>query len=371
MSEAFTEDLEDEKGYRYNNYVVEFPTGSRINCMSSNPRRFRSKGGDICLDEFDWHDKPGEMLDASSPSTMWGYDISILTTRNGEGSEFDNLVKTARKIQAGQLDPDKDSVLPWSYHFVPITVAVEQGLAEKIYRLDRIDAAAREKLIRECRAKSRNEDAFNQEYMCIPSAAASTLIPYDLYQSCELADCIQSLVPHTEEQRQYFLGGDIGREKHLTVFWLWELVGDCLICRKIIKLHKTPYSVQLQTASDLLANRNILKGCIDATGIGDMLTETLQERFGSYRIEKIKFTNPVKEHLASQVLGRMEDKRLRVPADMAIRESFHSVKKTVTAAGNIRFDAASTEAGHADEFWGAALGIEAAASESKPEVILL
>ena len=65
VSEYFVEELEGEtqKGtaYKYNNYVVEFPNRSRINCMSSNPRRFRSKGGDVCLDEFDWHDDPEEM----------------------------------------------------------------------------------------------------------------------------------------------------------------------------------------------------------------------------------------------------------------------------------------------------------------------
>ena len=366
-----TEQLEDDRGYRYNNYVVEFPNGSRINSLSSNPRRFRSKGGDVCLDEFDWHDQPGLMLDAAMPVTTWGYDISILTTRNNEGSEFDNLVKIARRIKSGELDPEKDNVLPWSLHTIPITVAVEQGLAEKIYKLDHVDEVARRKFIAECRARCRNEDAFNQEYMCIPSAAASTLIPYDLYQSCEMLDCLQPLVPHTDERRHYYLGGDIGREKDLTIFWIWELVADILIARKVVKLYKTPYGAQLQMASDLLANQNIERACIDATGIGDMLAESLQDRFGTYRVEKVKFTGPVKEHLASLMLGRFEDKRIRVPADRIVREDFHSIRKTITLAGNIRFDAARTDAGHADHFWGAALGIEAAATIVVPECILL
>ena len=369
VHKAVLEEHEDEDG-KYNNYLVEIGP-SRINCMTSNPKRFRSKGGDVCLDEFDWHDKPGEMLDAAMPVTTWGYDISILTTRNGEGSEFDNLVKVAKQIRDGLLDPEKDPVLPWSYHFTPITVAVEQGLAEKIYKLDHVDLEARERFIRQCRAKCRSQDAFEQEYMCIPSATASTLIPYDLYQSCEMSDCIQSLVPHTEDRRQYYLGGDIGREKDLTVFWVWELLADILITRKVIKLYKTPYSAQQKVVEDLLANRNIVKGCIDATGIGDMLVESLQDKFGTHRIEKVKFTAPVKEHLASMLLSRFEDRRVRVPDDRIIRESFHSVRKTVTLAGNIRYDAARTDAGHADEFWAAALGIEAASNVIVPELILI
>ncbi len=63
------DEREDDKGFKYNNYVTEFPDGSRVNCMSSNPRRFRSKGGDVVLDEFAWHDQPGEMLDAAMPVT--------------------------------------------------------------------------------------------------------------------------------------------------------------------------------------------------------------------------------------------------------------------------------------------------------------
>jgi len=357
-----TEQLEDDQGYRFNNYVVEFPNASRVNCMSSNPRRFRSKGGDVCLDEFDWHDQPGPMLDAAQPVTTWGYDISILTTRNGEGSEFDRLVKTAKQIEAGELDPARDPVLPWSYHYTPITVAVDQGLAEKIYKLDRVDLAARERFIRECRARCRNEDAFNQEYMCVPSASASTLIPYDLYQSCESPDCLAAIVARAAGSHTYYMGVDVGREKDLTVIWIWELVGDVLIARLVIPLRKTPYGAQLEQISDLLANQNVLRCCIDATGIGDMLAESLQVRFGEYRVEKVKFTAQIKEHLASSVLGRFEDRRLRVPGDREIRESFHSVRKTVTLAGNIRFDAARTDAGHADEFWAAALGIEAASS---------
>jgi phage FluMu gp28-like protein len=361
------EELEDDKGYKFNNYVCEFPNGSRINCMSSNPRRFRSKGGDVVLDEFDWHDNPGEMLDAAMPATTWGYDLRILTTRNGEGSEFDKLVKKAKKIINGDLDPKKDPVLPWSYHYIPITIAIEQGLAEKIYRLDSVDPEARARLLRECRARSRNDDAFNQEYMCIPSAAASTLIPYDLYQSCEDPGCLDTIGGGDK-----FLGFDVGREHHRTKFWLLEEVGDVLVTRKVITLHKAPYSVQLKVASDLLADRTIRRACGDATGIGDMLVETLQEKYGEHRVEKIKFTANSKDHMASLVLGRFEDKRIRVPDDVKIRDSFHSVRKTVTAAGNIRYDAVATDEGHADDFWSLGCALEAAwQPEPVPQIFIL
>jgi len=367
IHKAFQEELVDDQGYRYNNYVVEFPNGSRINCMSSNPRRFRSKGGDVCLDEFDWHDQPGAMLDAASPVTTWGYDLCILTTRNGEGSEFDKLVKKAKKIQANEATAQQLKTLPWSYHFTPITLAVEQGLAEKIRKLDAIDPAARSEFLDECRARCRNEDAFNQEYMCIPSAADSTLIPYDLYQSCEAAD----ILGRWGDGPRYY-GFDVGRENDPTVLFGFEEVAGILIARELEKLYKMKYGDQKKIIAGKLSHPKVIRACGDASGLGDMLVEELQADLGPGRVEKVKFTGPVKEVLASRVLGYMQDRRLLVPDQVETRESFHKIRKSTTAAGNVRYDAVRDEEGHADEFWACGLALEAVSTTiGKPGVIIL
>jgi len=361
------EELEDSEGYRYNNYVLEFPNGSRINCMTSNPRRFRSKGGDADLDEFDWHDQPGAMLDAATPITTWGFDISIMTTRNGEGSEFDRLVKMAQKIQSGHATAEELHTLPWSYHSTPLTTAIQQGLAEKVSKLKNVTFAVRKAFYLECRARCRNEDAFNQEYMCIPSSAASVLIPYDLYQSCEADNILQQF-----GDGEQFLGFDVGREHDPSVCWHSERVGDILTTRSVDYLLKQKYHVQKQFLADKLQNPKVLRLCVDATGIGDMLAEELQREFGEHRVEKVKFTAPLKEVMAGRGVGFMEDRRVRLPADRRIRESFHRVRKTVTAAGNVRLDADRTDEGHVDDWWAFALMLEAAHQPAdKPECILL
>jgi phage FluMu gp28-like protein len=365
------ETYEESDGNKYNNYIIEFPDGSRINCMTSNPKRFRSKGGDVCLDEYDWHDKPQAMYDAASPATTWGYDICLLTTRSAEGSHFDNLASTSKKVIRGETTFEAENELEWSYHRTTIIGAIQRGLAEKIFKLKSVSFAARWKLFKQCRARSRDADAFGREYLCVPSAEAVTLISYDLYRSCQSADCIQPLVMHTEGSRDYYVGFDVGREKHQTVIWTWEQLGDILICRKVERMVKAPYGTQLQVLSDLLANHNVRRVCGDATGIGDMLVETLQERHGSTRVEKVKFTAPIKEHLASLMLQGCQDRTLRLPDDLATRESFHKIRKTVTATGNVRYDAATTETGHADDFWGAALGKEASTTNVVPRCILL
>jgi len=365
------EEFEDEKGRKYNNYVVEFSNGSRINCMSSNPKRFRSKGGDVTLDEFDWHEKPGEMFDAASPAVTWGFNISLLSTRSSEGTPFDGIAQLCEKVEKGLTTFDAQKSLDWKYYRTSIVTAIQQGLAEKIFKKETVSFEARFDLFKQCRALARNRDTFGREYMCIPSAEASTLIPYDMYYSCADDTCLQPLVHHSEERRDYSAGLDIGRHGHLTLFWIWEKVGDVLVARKIIPLMKTPYHIQQKVLYELLENRNIHRICIDATGKGEMLAEEAQRRFGRYRVEALTYTNPLKDHLATQLLNRFEDKRVRVPSDQKICESFHKVKKTITASGHIRYDAVADQAGHADEFWAAANGLDAANVTAKPECFIL
>jgi hypothetical protein len=56
-------------------------------------------------------------------------------------------------------------------------------------------------------------------------------------------------------------------------------------------------------------------------------------------VEGITFTLANKEALAVHAKRRMEQMKTRIPDTDAIRNSFRSVKKTVTATGQARFDA--------------------------------
>jgi len=82
---------------------------------------------------------------------------------------------------------------------------------------------------------------------------------------------------------------------------------------------------------------------------------------GRGAVTSVTFSGAVKESLAYPLRAALEDARLILPDDHEIREDLHSVRKVTTAAGNIRFDVAATEArGHADRFWAAALARHAA-----------
>ncbi len=90
------------------------------------------------------------------------------------------------------------------------------------------------------------------------------------------------------------------------------------------------------------------------------LAETAVEDFGAHRVEAVTLTNAVKSQLAGALRVRVEDANIRVPVDESIRNDWHSIQRSVTPAGHVRFDSERTTEGHGDRFWAAALAVHAA-----------
>ena len=67
----------------------------------------------------------------------------------------------------------------------------------------------------------------------------------------------------------------------------------------------------------------------------------------------------MKEHLAYQLRGDFQDRRLRICRDERLRDDLCGVTKEVTECGNIRFAGESSDS-HCDRFWAKALRQQAA-----------
>jgi phage FluMu gp28-like protein len=87
------------------------------------------------------------------------------------------------------------------------------------------------------------------------------------------------------------------------------------------------------------------------------LAEELQEKYGTSRVEAVTFNLAVKEDLAVRTRRAYEEQSIRIPDESNLRGAIHAVRKIPTTAGNFRFDADRTEAGHADEFWAQSLAL--------------
>lgn len=339
--------------------VLRFASGWSIYSMSSNPDAQAGKRGGRLLDEFALHKDQRKLWAIAYPGLTWGGQLEVISTHRGSRSFFNtDLVVEYR---------EKGNPKNISLHRVTLEDALKQGFLFKLQQV--LPADAEQQAMDEAayfdfvRSGCADEESFLQEYMCIPGDDDAAFLEYDLIASCEYIEGLPWEITLEEAQsgkRELYAGLDIGRTKDLTVLWILERLGDVLYTRKIIALKNMSKPDQEKVLWPWIACMR--RTCFDYTGLGIGWGDDAQAKFGTYRVELVTFSAQVKERLAYPVRGRMEDQRLRIPYDPVVRADLRAVTKTTSAAGNIRFTAERSEAGHADRFWGLGLAIEAASS---------
>ena len=337
-------------------FEMSFANKTVIHSMSSNPDAQAGKRGTRVLDEFALHKNPKLLYSIALPGITWGGQMAIVSTHRGKHNFFNKLIEEAR---------DGGNKKRASLHRVSLQDALEQGflwvLQQKLPAADARQEMGEAEYFDYVRSQCADEESFAQEYMCVPADESSVFITSDLFDAVTyglgetwrkpLADC-----------GELFVGIDIGHKHDRTTCWVWEKVGNVYFQRELRVLQNAKFSTQEAELYPILSLPNMRRCCIDATGIGAQFAERAQERFGKYRIEAVHFTNSVKSDMAYKLRAAFEDRNVRIADDREIRADFRSIKKEVTSAGAIRFDAERTDAlGHGDRFWGAALGFYAGA----------
>ena len=346
--------------------VMTFASGKRIVAGTSNPKFFRGKVGPVGLDEFAFHNDGRALYKAAHATAMfWGHPLRVWSTHNGPGSYFNSLIKDAREVDPNTGKPR----LRASVHRVTVLDAVEQGIVERIdmrrLKLDDVpvaDARRRQEWLDDLRSTCPDEDTWNEEYMCVPSTDATSLLSYELIAGCEVSNLtLADVAQLAASGRSLYAGFDVGRKRDLSVVWILEKVGDVFWTRGVVTFANVTFSAQEGAINVLMSGGAVRRLCIDSTGIGMQLAERMQQRHGQHRVEAVTFSAPVKSELAMPLRRLFEDKLIRVPKDDAIREDLHSIRKIVTAANNVRLDADRSETdGHGDRFWALALAYHAA-----------
>jgi len=378
---------------KYKMLEIILPNGSRIVGLPANPDTARGWSANILLDEFALHRDSREIWKALFPTVTRGYKIRVISTFKGKMNKFYELFFGAPTLQRF-TGPEFEHVGErggWSKHFINIYQAVAMGLE---LRDDQGKPCEPEDL----RLALNDDDAWAEEYECIPSDEVSSFLTHDLISSVEdvTADAAPSWagllvmaaeanfaefmrtklappLPHHILANVAFLGElfagmDIGRRRDLSVLWLDQKIQGVLRPAAVIELARKPFFVQEQVLHTILARPELRRACIDETGIGAQLAETAQNLYGTHKVEGIPFTAESKETLATGLKHNFEDKGSAIPASSTIRNSLHSVKKYATTTKHFRFDAERTEAtGHADHFWAKALAVHAA-SANRPAV---
>jgi phage FluMu gp28-like protein len=358
-AEDLGEKVVDEKGHTA--YVLQFANGLRAHSMSSNPDAQAGKRGDRLLDEFALHPDPRKLWAIAYPGITWGGSMEVISTHRGSANFFNELVQEVKH---------KGNPKGISLHTVTLQHALDEGFLYKLQqklpagdkRLE-MDEAAYFDFIR---AGCADEESFLQEFMCQPADDASAFLSYDLIASCEyrLDEAWQTDL--ADAKGQLFVGVDVGRDHDLTVIWVVEKLGDVAYTRRVIELKAETFDAQEAELYRILSLPQVRRCCIDCTGIGRQFAERAQQRFGTYVVEPVNFTGPVKEELAYPLRAAFEDKTVRVPNAGPIRADLRAIRKETTTAGNIRFTADRGKNGHSDRFWAVALALHAAKPAATP-----
>ncbi|HSW46619.1 MAG TPA: terminase family protein [Phycisphaerae bacterium] len=323
-------------GTRFQKLSVALPNGVRIIGLPANPQTARGFTADVFLDEFAMHRDDRAIWAAVFPTVLRdGGELDIASTPKGRDNLFSEL-------------HDNPS-------FARSTVTLDDAIAAGL------DADADE-----IRGSMGDDELYRQEFRCEFLDESSALLTYERISRIEdpALDKEFDIRRLAALDGPLFVGVDIGRHRDLTVIWVLQRSGGELVTRAVRESRGEPFRDQSAVLSDLLRLRQVRRCCIDAGGIGMPLAEAAAEAFGSARVESVTFTSVVKDELATALRMRIEECTLRIPLDDAIRNDFHSVRRSVTSAGPARYEAARGRGGHADRFWAACLAVRAAAGAS-------
>ncbi len=330
-------------------HILGMANGLRIHSMSSNPDAQAGKRGDRVLDEFALHPDPRKLYTIAYPGITWGGSLEIFSTHRGSANFFNQLI-----IEI----VEKGNPKGFSYHRVTLQDALEQGFLVKLQAKLPPDDARQEmdeaEYFEFIRRGCPDEESFLQEYMCQPQDDNTCFISYDLMDRCKYSGSDWQTVGIGD----CYMGVDIARESDYTVFWVVEHSAGGNYTRHVSALQKTEWDKQEAELHRLMEAFKVRRCCIDKTGIGNQFAERARKKYGP-KVEGVTFTAAIKEEMAYAVKSQLEDATLRIPDDRTIYADFRSIKKLTTSAGNIRFDAEKTKAGHGDRFWALGLALHA------------
>lgn len=113
-AEAVEEEIFDDQGKDILAFRINFSSGHKIVALSSRPSNLRGKKGRVVIDEAAFHDDLKALIKAAMAFLMWGGEVRIISTHDGDDNQFNALIK---EIRAGKK--------PYSLHRVTFDVAVD------------------------------------------------------------------------------------------------------------------------------------------------------------------------------------------------------------------------------------------------------
>ena len=337
-------------------FRIGFASGFSIIALPSRPRSLRGMQGVVILDEAAFHDDLPGMLKAAMALLMWGGKVRIISTHDGTGNAFNELVQD---IKGGRK--------PYSLHTITLDDALADGLYRRICTAQG-NGAGGKGWSADGQAKWRAElIAFyapneGEELFCIPSegsgayftlamleGAANDNVPvlrwsqpddFALKSDVERGRVVQAwirdeLLPvlrRLSPDDPSALGGDFARSGDVSGRYVYQTARDNRRrTALVLELRNIPFTEQEAIDAALIENLPRWQAAkYDATGNGAFLAERMQQRFGAARVEAVKFTAAWYIENFPRLRSAIEDRTADVPND---RDIFADFRLVTLAAG--------------------------------------
>lgn len=361
-------------------FSITFASGFRITALSSTPRNLRGKQGRVIIDEAAFHTDLAGLIKAAMALLMWGGEVRIISTHDGDENSFNLLVKD---IRAGRL--------PYSLHRIPFDEAMADGLFKRVcMRTGKPwSAEAETKWATDIRAFY-GDDA-EEELDCVPKNGTSTFLARDLIERAMRKDwpvlrdqrkpeftflpelvrkgeifdwCEEYLRPELQKLRELqdvtsYVGGDFARISDLSAYSplirFRDLRGRIPF---LIELRGMPFQQQRQVLWYLMDGLPRFSGAaLDASGLGMQISEETAQRYGATRILQIKASRQFYLENLPPYKAAFEDTRIELPmdADVLADHRVPRVIKGIPQIPELRTEDAQKRKRHGDTFIAGAL----------------
>ncbi len=328
-------------------YRIRFASGFKIVALSSRPSNLRGKQGRVVIDEAAFHDDLKELIKAAIALLIWGGQVRIISTHDGDENYFNELIKD---IRAGRK--------PYSLHRVTLDDALDQGFYKRIcLKLQRTWSREAQDIWRDELIASYGDGA-DEELFCVPSQGSGTFLTRVLIEGCmdeslvviryEQPDefkyqeeeirftvvdawCEEVLLPllvDLDPARQSYFGEDFGRSGDLTVIIpLQETQRATFVAPFVLELRNMPFKQQEQILFYIIDRLpRFSYGALDARGNGQYLAEVCAQKYGESRISEVMPTEGFYREAMPKYKAAFEDKTILLPKDADLIEDHRAFK---------------------------------------------
>lgn len=318
-------------------FTIDFPSGYTIYALSSNPSNMRGMQGVVCIDEAAHQKNLGSQLKAAMAMLMWGAKVRIISTHDGESNEFNQLVKA---VKAGTSK--------FSLHSYDIERAIAGGLYRRICYVNGLEWTPEKEGEWLAELVASYGDAAQEELYCCPSTSGTNYFNLAAVEAATSEDCStvrlkcsQDFIEKPAEEQlsmvqewvdsrvqpcinsltplsyQSYAGLDFARSHDLSVLSiLVENYGGARWFPLVVEMRNVPYDCQALICRHIFSKlKRFKKAAFDATGNGAYLAEAMSIKFGSHRIDSVKFSE--KEYLMRfpRYKAALQGGRVKIPAD--------------------------------------------------------